>query len=179
MFLVSNYELNNKHSLKGKLIMVKFLQQLLNLSHLIKYQVNYDFAKLLIINSPCRKQQHSYREGVINTLESSTTTSYYVFVREQQSSSWAYYKYVICITKNWMYQVYQVLVQMLNNQTCDENVNQGWPGYPADGHYQWTIKCANVNTVKQPLLYSITLRNWNLGENPSIPDIWISIHRAL
>lgn len=46
MFLVSNYELNNKHSLKGKLIMVKFLQQLLNLSHLIIYQVNYDFAKL-------------------------------------------------------------------------------------------------------------------------------------
>lgn len=65
--------------------MVKFLQQLLNLSHLIIYQVNYDFAKLLIINSPYRKQQHSDREGVINTLESSTTTSYYVFVREQQS----------------------------------------------------------------------------------------------
>lgn len=130
--------------------MVKFLQQLLNLSHLIIYQVNYDFAKLLIINSPCRKQQHSYREGVINTLESFTTTSYYVFVREQQSSSWAYYKYVICITKNWMYQVYKtVVVQMLNNQTCDVNVNQGWPGYPADGHYQWTIKCTNVNTVKQ------------------------------
>lgn len=85
MFLVSNYELNNKHSLKGKLIMVKFLQQLLNLSHLIIYQVNYDFSKLLIINSPCRKQQHSYREGVINTLESFPTTSYYVFVREQQS----------------------------------------------------------------------------------------------
>lgn len=166
--------------MKGKLIMVKFLQQLLNLSHLIIYQVNYDFAKLLIINSPCRKQQHSYREGVINTLESSTTTCYYVFVREQQSSSWAYYKYVICITKNWMYQVYKtVAVQMLNNQTCDVNVNQGWPGYPADGHYQWTIKCTNVNTVKQPLLYSITLRNWNLGENLSIPDIWIGIHRAL
>lgn len=83
MFLVSNYELNNKHSLKGKLIMVKFLQQLLNLSHLIIYQVNYDFAKLYQFALQKAATQLPWRSH--KYMESFTTTSYYVFVREQQS----------------------------------------------------------------------------------------------